>query len=42
MKITTHQLREMIRSSILRESDDDYDDIQDMMRTYHDLSLIHI
>ena len=36
MKITKHQLREMIRSSILRESDDDYDDIQGMMQMYHD------
>ena len=36
MKITKHQLREMIRSSILRESNDDYDDIQDMMQRYHD------
>ena len=36
MKITKQRLREMIRSSILRESNDDYDDIQDMMRTYHD------
>ena len=36
MKITKHQLREMIRSSILRESDDDYDGIQDMMQRYHD------
>ena len=26
----------MIRSSILRESNDDYDDIQDMMQRYHD------
>ena len=36
MKITKHRLREMIRSSILRESNDDYDDIQDTMRMYHD------
>ena len=36
MKISKHRLREMIRSSILRESDDDYDGIQDMMQRYHD------
>ncbi len=36
MKITKRQLREMIRSTLLTEADDDYDDIQDMMRRYHD------
>jgi len=37
MKITKHQLREMIRSSILREADgDDDDDTYGMMRMYHD------
>lgn len=36
MRITKQQLKEMIRSSILRESNDDYDDIQNTMRMYHD------
>mgnify|MGYP006226441671 FL=1 len=36
MKITKHRLREMIRSTLLREADDDYDGIQDMMQRYHD------
>lgn len=36
MKITKHQLREMIRSTLLTEADDDYDGIQDMMQRYHD------
>ena len=37
MKITKHQLREMIRSSILREADgDDDDDTYGMMQMYHD------
>ena len=36
MKITKHKLREMIRSTLLREADDDDDDTYGMMQRYHD------